>query len=579
MTDTTFVDRQAPTIKASWLNDINKAVYRAIGAGGVAPVTPANVLTNLGITAGGASLVGYVGPGGFLRTVASKELDQVSVMDFGALGDGTTDDTVAIAAASLYCRTAGKSLYFPTPAAFYKTTAAISLGDSSHWFGENGGTTCIRRTSGSGHVLETLGYGSLGPYLLENLKIGGGGCVGIASLVTTLTGTVAGNTLTVNAALTGNLYIGDSITGPGLTGCKITAGAGSSWTISGSPQTVGPILITASYEYTARLEMYNVNFEGDLLTGMDVNAIYMTAFQCSFGYYTQTATNAAFVALKSNGNGALNSNLNVMERCAFFNGQTGYTVQLSSGILWRFTECDWEGNVHNLSTLDVQNVLLEQCYTERVTASALSFAFNFSTARTKVVVKGGYFTSATMVATAAMFGMSDTVDVIVEDADIIVTASATAYFNSTTTSRTPGGHHHFKDCRIAGNSSDPILWMDSKLEGNPVAWTPTPVGLTVVLGGGTATYAGTWTLLGNRAVNFTISLSIAAPATAASVIGTTYFQLPTQFVPTASQVCLAFNGDTPAGLGQGIVRTNGRVYLPAWAAQSGTITVSGQFNF
>lgn len=48
MSDTTFTDGTT-VVDASWLNDINIAVYRAIGAGGVAPTTPAQVVANLGV--------------------------------------------------------------------------------------------------------------------------------------------------------------------------------------------------------------------------------------------------------------------------------------------------------------------------------------------------------------------------------------------------------------------------------------------------------------------------------------------------------------------------------------------------
>ncbi len=50
MSDTTFVDNTTPSVNAAWLNDVNIAVYRAIGTGGVAPTTAAQVLANLGLT-------------------------------------------------------------------------------------------------------------------------------------------------------------------------------------------------------------------------------------------------------------------------------------------------------------------------------------------------------------------------------------------------------------------------------------------------------------------------------------------------------------------------------------------------
>lgn len=62
----------------------------------------------------GSALVGFksAGSNSVLRTVESRLRETVSVMDFGAAGDGTTDDTIAInfAIASL---APGKTLYFP----------------------------------------------------------------------------------------------------------------------------------------------------------------------------------------------------------------------------------------------------------------------------------------------------------------------------------------------------------------------------------------------------------------------------------------------------------------------------------
>lgn len=74
--------------------------------------------------AGGAGLVGYTnsGTGAVATTVQAKLREFVSVKDFGAVGDGVTDDTAAIQAAAAYCNSIGGKLVFPT--ARYKITGS-----------------------------------------------------------------------------------------------------------------------------------------------------------------------------------------------------------------------------------------------------------------------------------------------------------------------------------------------------------------------------------------------------------------------------------------------------------------------
>jgi hypothetical protein len=75
MADTPFVSK-VTHILATWLNDINKTVYRALGTGGVAPVTPAEVRDNLGLTGtGGAALIGQAVGGGSLGGTVQAAMD------------------------------------------------------------------------------------------------------------------------------------------------------------------------------------------------------------------------------------------------------------------------------------------------------------------------------------------------------------------------------------------------------------------------------------------------------------------------------------------------------------------------
>lgn len=70
-------------IVSSWLNDVNTLVYTAP-------------------TSTGASLIGWIqsGIGTIYRTIQDKLRETVSVKDFGAVGDGVTNDTAAFAAAA-----------------------------------------------------------------------------------------------------------------------------------------------------------------------------------------------------------------------------------------------------------------------------------------------------------------------------------------------------------------------------------------------------------------------------------------------------------------------------------------------
>jgi hypothetical protein len=89
--------------------------------------TPFEVVASAGVKgelaySGGSALVGFLqdGTGATARTVQSKLRDVVSVKDFGAVGDGVTDDTTAIQAAI----DEEQPLYFP-PGTYIVTTITL----------------------------------------------------------------------------------------------------------------------------------------------------------------------------------------------------------------------------------------------------------------------------------------------------------------------------------------------------------------------------------------------------------------------------------------------------------------------
>lgn len=106
---------------------------------------------------------GYVVQNAVARSLQSKIDEQVSVLDFGATGDGVTDDTDAIQNAiyQLFIRNTNeetrRTLYFP--AGVYKVTDVITLPPFAHFIGDgadstfiinyNSSTDCVVRTADS----------------------------------------------------------------------------------------------------------------------------------------------------------------------------------------------------------------------------------------------------------------------------------------------------------------------------------------------------------------------------------------------------------------------------------------------
>ena len=75
----------------------------------------------------------------------------INVKDYGAVGDGLTDDTAAIQAAVTFASNNSKAVYFPSGA--YEISAPITFGGTSFAiFGEAAADTIIREVSGSGQI-------------------------------------------------------------------------------------------------------------------------------------------------------------------------------------------------------------------------------------------------------------------------------------------------------------------------------------------------------------------------------------------------------------------------------------------
>jgi hypothetical protein len=121
-----------------------------------------------------AEQVSYNPPftGGVATNVEAKLAQTVSVQDFGAVGDGSADDTAAIQATiDSLVSTNGGTAYFP--AGTYKTTAPITwTGNNVSLTGVGQGATTIQCTFASGDIF-TVGNGTANPNnsVISNMSI------------------------------------------------------------------------------------------------------------------------------------------------------------------------------------------------------------------------------------------------------------------------------------------------------------------------------------------------------------------------------------------------------------------------
>jgi hypothetical protein len=121
---------------------------------------------NLGFT--------QAGTGATLRTLQSKLRETVSVTDFGAVGDGSTDDTAAIQAAV----TAGHAVYFPKPSSYYKVTSAITVSGARKLYGDSKIASRVVGTH-SGRIFSFEDVGTYGLRICDLSIEGNGSSVGL----------------------------------------------------------------------------------------------------------------------------------------------------------------------------------------------------------------------------------------------------------------------------------------------------------------------------------------------------------------------------------------------------------------
>lgn len=125
------------------------------------------IVNNLSASSG-AGLVGYMqaGVGATARTVLDKLRERFSVKDFGAIGDGVTNDAPAIQRAFDQAALVGACVYFPKGR--YLINATVSLNLTGHT-NENAGNAAIIEGAGSNNTVIINNTNNVGVDILGNM--------------------------------------------------------------------------------------------------------------------------------------------------------------------------------------------------------------------------------------------------------------------------------------------------------------------------------------------------------------------------------------------------------------------------
>jgi hypothetical protein len=122
-----------------------------------------------GVSASGVNYIA-TGTGAITRTTASKLADTVSVKDFGAVGNGVTDDTAAIQAAI----NTGKNVYIPTGT--YPCNVTVS--NKTIIYGDGSNVTLLIPFN---TTIATITYTAKAPYWTYHSKVEGIGFTGVGT--------------------------------------------------------------------------------------------------------------------------------------------------------------------------------------------------------------------------------------------------------------------------------------------------------------------------------------------------------------------------------------------------------------
>jgi len=352
MTSKTFVT--GTTIDSAWLNDVNSATYN-----GGAVYTPA-------------------GTGSVPTTVQDKLRESVSVLDFGAVGDGVTDDTVAIQAAIDYCLANGRALFIPTGK--YRLTAQVNIDLYSAVFerglvmhGEGWGSRFLIDHTGTGFSVTCSP--SFGIYQAEfhNLYF----TDGTASPAKIIHNNGAINTLLQscifhNSTVTTGCVVNDNAYGLRLKDCGFHS-------IVGTGVLYAQVANLSTYSYVNAIEScdFSTCSVGITLQGCNVLQVSNTVIQeCDIGVYAEPV-------------GTLTTAFNMSFDCCWFERNVTADLQLNSDATY------WcEANLKNCQFSGIDPIY--QCHIDLYAKSKITLDGCIAAGNT-VIVTGNSGASVTSI--------------------------------------------------------------------------------------------------------------------------------------------------------------------------------------
>lgn len=243
------------------------------------------------------------GTGAAARTLQARLQDTVSVKDFGATGNGTTNDTAAIQAAINYVQTTGGGcVYFPIGTYFVSGTLAVTANKVT-LKGENRQGTVINFNNGALDCLTVIGTSyaaQLYGFELKDIYISHTSKTGGRSLVIAYASQVTLRDVTLSQAWTGvEIWVTNNVVLDNFYMDGATGGASIPTTYYGSyaPQACYGVWWHAPGDNSARcdqlttiattLQLHSSGADGFVWDGLAQtwNAFQTTALGCRYGLH------------------------------------------------------------------------------------------------------------------------------------------------------------------------------------------------------------------------------------------------------------------------------------------------------